>query len=531
VDRDRWEHIVLNLLSNALKFTFVGEIGVTLGARDRQVVLDVHDTGIGIPAHELPHLFERFYRVQGADARVREGAGIGLALVHELAKLHGGAVGVSSVAGQGSTFSVTIPLGSAHLPVDRIAAAPDPRRVSQAATYADDVERWLPVPPDRPRLVAAGGSTPEPESPAGSPAGDAALERSARLLVIDDDADLRAYVARLLRGHGTVETAGDGLSALEIARVWKPDLILGDVMMPGLDGFALVEAIRADPCLRSTPVILLSARAGDENRAAGVRAGADGYLTKPFSVEELLARVDGLLKLARIRNEASTTAERERLALNLHDSVTQSVYSLTLLAEAGRRAVSRGDQVQAEDLLGRLSETAQGTLREMRLLVNQLRPASLAELGLVRAIEHRLDAVERRAGLTARFVVSGEITLSRVAEDAFYYIAQEALNNALKHADASEVMVSIAASSRGTRLAVADNGGGFDPAVASGTGGLGLVSMRQRAEGIGASLSIGRGVRGGTRVTVWLKPGGQRAVPRPEDAVREGGGWPGRSAS
>ena len=198
-----------------------------------------------------------------------------------------------------------------------------------------------------------------------------------------------------------------------------------------------------------------------------------------------------------MRNEVSTAAERERLAYDLHDSVTQSLYSLSLLAEAGRRAVSSGEQAQAEEYLDRLAESAQHTLREMRLLVSQLRPAALADLGLVRAIEHRLDAVERRAGITARLVVAGEVTLPRAVEEVFYYITQEALNNALKHADATEVTVRVTQQRARTELIVLDNGHGFDVDAVAGHGGIGLVSMRERATRVGASVEVGRARRGG----------------------------------
>ena len=269
-------------------------------------------------------------------------------------------------------------------------------------------------------------------------------------------------------------------------------------------------------------------------RARGLRAGADDFLAKPFHVADLLARVDGQLWLARMRSETWAAAERERLALDLHDSVTQSVYSLTLLAEAVRRAAARGDHGGVDEYLGRLGETAQRTLREMRLLVSQLRPASVSDLGLVQAIEQRLDTVERRAGLNARLVVTGEIVLPSQAERELYFIAQEALNNALKHADATEVMVRIRGSLDSTELVIEDNGRGFDVENTTG-GGLGLVSIRERAARIGASVTIGRRRRGGTRVAVRMLTSESPsfdAVPGPPDsALKEEREWTERSAS
>jgi len=296
VDRDMWEKIVLNLLSNAFKFTFEGGISVSLAERDDAVVLSVEDTGVGIPQDELPHVFERFHRVRGTEGRTHEGTGIGLALVSDLVKLHGGAVEVDSRLGQGSRFSVRIPTGSNHLPQDRVGA----RRARAstalgAAPFVEEAVRWLPETGEQP--------TGEDE---GSAASDGAhvTTQGARVLVADDNADMRAYLVRLLRPHWTVEAVADGEEALQAARRQRPDLILSDVMMPRRDGMALIGAIRGDPALASIPVILLSARAGAEARVEGMNAGADDYLTKPFAARELVARVNANVTLAHVRREA-----------------------------------------------------------------------------------------------------------------------------------------------------------------------------------------------------------------------------------
>ncbi len=298
VDREMWEKVVLNLLSNAFKFTFDGEIAVSMAAGDGAAVLTVRDTGTGIPAQELPRMFERFHRVEGARGRSFEGSGIGLALVHELVKLHGGTIEVASEEGRGSAFTVAIPLGSRHLPAEHVreesALGPTAGR---ARAYVDEALRWLPDAGPADAVLAAAAL--EFADEAGRGAGPA------RILLADDNADMRDYVRRLLSGHHVVEAVADGQAALEAIRERRPDLVLTDIMMPRLDGFGLMRAIRSDPALQGLPVIALSARAGEEASVEGLAAGADDYLVKPFSPRELLARVDANLKLARLRREAT----------------------------------------------------------------------------------------------------------------------------------------------------------------------------------------------------------------------------------
>ena len=300
VDRDMWEKIVLNLLSNAFKFTLQGKIEVRLEAEDEQAVLTVRDTGVGIPSDELPHMFERFHRIEHSRGRTHEGTGIGLALVQELAKLHRGTVSVESVVGEGSTFSVAIPLGTAHLDPNVVAKAAEvaPNAVTSAA-FVEEAMRWL---PDE---SAVDDQVPEVYSRTLYESGPAvsADHKEAHILWADDNADMRAYVSRLLGGRFNVHVFSDGESALAAVRARKPDLILADVMMPGLDGLGLLREIRADDQLSEIPVILLSARAGEEARIEGLRAGADDYLTKPFSSRELIRSLDQIAsrKLSRLR--------------------------------------------------------------------------------------------------------------------------------------------------------------------------------------------------------------------------------------
>ena len=303
VDRDMWEKIVLNLLSNAFKFTLEGEIEVSLRWRDDHVDLSVRDTGCGIAEADLPLVFRRFHRIKHTRARTHEGTGIGLALVQELSRLHGGSVDVTSRPGQGTTFTVSIRTGTAHLPQDRIAS---PRQLEStsvgASPYVDEAIRWMDASPLA-DLPAPGLRAEPPLS---------------RVLIADDNADMRDYLQRMLSSHYQVEAVADGRAALERMLDRPPDLVLSDVMMPGLDGFGLLAAIRADSRTSSTPVILLSARAGEEARIEGLAAGADDYLVKPFSARELLARVASQLALASVRSDNEKTlrhvnAERQAL--------------------------------------------------------------------------------------------------------------------------------------------------------------------------------------------------------------------------
>ncbi|MER7490298.1 SpoIIE family protein phosphatase [Streptomyces sp. NPDC126497] len=295
IDRGMWEKVVLNLLSNALKFTFEGSVDVTVRARDAHAVVTVADTGIGVPAQEMPRLFERFHRIENVRSRSNEGSGIGLALVKELIGLHGGTITADSTEGEGTRFTIHLPFGTSHLPPGALVPAQDGRAVPTVEPYVQEALRWL---PDE---VPADART--PATTAGPPGYAAAPVVQARVLVADDNADMREYLTRLLEGAGyLVSTAEDGLAALRAARADAPDLVISDVMMPGLDGLGLVAALRTDPRTASVPVVLLSARAGQEESIEGLQAGADDYLVKPFAAAELLARVRANVELARLRN-------------------------------------------------------------------------------------------------------------------------------------------------------------------------------------------------------------------------------------
>ncbi|HEY9860574.1 MAG TPA: ATP-binding protein, partial [Candidatus Obscuribacterales bacterium] len=371
VDREMWEKIVLNLLSNAFKFTFSGEITVRLQRVGEQVELSVEDTGIGIPAAEIPRLFQRFHRVKGAERRAFEGSGIGLSLVQELVNLHGGTLQVSSVEGKGSCFRVLIPSGSAHLPAERIGATGS-SMVMGSAPYVEEALLWLPegnlkvpalnseaqslssniqaqsskvqsqnsevqsqnseIQAQNSEIQAQNSEVQSQNSEIQSQNSEIQAQSSnihaqsskhqplfktAYILLVDDNADVRKYVKRLLSQRWQVETAANGAIALKLIQQKLPDLVLTDVMMPELDGFGLLKALRADPLTQSIPIILLSARAGEEATIEGLEAGADDYLIKPFSTRELIARVESQLQMSHLRQEQSTNRFKNEFLMTI----------------------------------------------------------------------------------------------------------------------------------------------------------------------------------------------------------------------
>jgi PAS domain S-box-containing protein len=338
VDGEMWEKIVLNLLSNALKSTFEGEIAVEVRDAGDHAEVSVRDTGTGIAEAEIPHLFERFRRIENARRRTHEGSGIGLALVHELVRMHGGSIAVKSAVDQGTTFTVSLPYGTEHLPAEavRMNATGHLSGIARGA-FVQEALSWLPGegPAPQPnaltRLVGIEESIVREEL-----LPEASSEPGGTVLLVDDNRDMREYVEKLLRSRFDVVTAENGRVALEKALQNPPDVVLSDVMMPEMDGFQLLAALRKSPATSTVPVILLSARAGEESRIEGMEAGADDYLVKPFAARELLARVQAHLKIARFRKQAiahemelqGQLQEARRLAAEAVEHISDSFFAL-----------------------------------------------------------------------------------------------------------------------------------------------------------------------------------------------------------
>lgn len=398
VDRDMWEKVVSNLLSNAFKFTFEGAIKITLKSMDGGVELQVSDTGVGIPEDQRDRVFERFHRIEGIHARTYEGTGIGLALVQELVKLHGGNVRVESRVGHGSTFTVTIPRGMAHLPAERIQAARSAASTAVGAgVYAEEAQRWL---PDE-WSTADVTILPQPGPIAPSSLPEPAAKREL-IVVADDNADMRRYLRRLLGDRYEVHAVSDGRQALETIRLLRPTLLLADVMMPVMDGFDLLRAVRHDPAVATMPIILLSARAGEESRVEGLRAGADDYLVKPFTARELLARVEAHLKMAKLRRETAEREERLRMEAELERQKLRA--SEERLAETSRlyRELQNAE-VEIRALKDRL-------YRENLALRDEVDRASMFEeiVGTSKTLNTVLSRIAKVAPTDCTVFISGE---------------------------------------------------------------------------------------------------------------------------
>jgi signal transduction histidine kinase len=448
LDRDMWEKIVLNLLSNALKFTFDGSIRVDVRPVRGAFELIVADTGTGIPETELPRLFDRFHRIDGAHARTQEGAGIGLALTHELVRLHGGTISVESEVGRGTRFIVRVPTGSEHLPADRVDASGKERAPRLTSSrYVDEARRWL----------ADAGSS-ETAAPSGA--------ATDRVLVADDNADMRDYLCHLL-SEWDVTAVSNGLAALEHAQSNPPQLIVTDVMMPGLDGFGLLRELRADSRTRAVPVLILSARAGEEARVSGLDAGADDYVVKPFSAQELVARVRSLLNLSKARRdaEAANRTKDQFLAMLGHELRNPLAPILTALQLMNLRGEESSLKERAvidrqvrhlvrliDDLLD-VSRIARGKieLRQQTIDVADLVAGAVESASPLLEERHHRLRIDVARGLQLR----GDAT--RLTQ-----VIVNVLSNAAKYTEASgDIALSVRRAGSHVEIAVKDSGVGI----------------------------------------------------------------------
>ena len=305
-DHEKLEKILLNLLSNAYKFTpEKGTITLDVKTTEDMVELSIADTGPGIlPAH-LPDIFKRFYQVYGANPRLFESTGIGLALVKELVDLHKGTIAVESEFGKGSCFTICLPLGKKHLQTDEMIEAIEKPPLD--ITMIDSLIQTQPIPPPDTYVD----------------------EELPLLLMVEDNTDMRAYIRQSLEYHFRLVEATDGQQGLDFALKHIPDLILSDVMMPVMGGLELCQKLKSDPRTSHIPIILLTAKADVEARIEGLEQGADAYLAKPFKKEELLIRLQKLFELrkqlhARYQN-LSLLTPTEDSSIQMEDEFLQRV--------------------------------------------------------------------------------------------------------------------------------------------------------------------------------------------------------------
>ena len=372
----------------------------------------MEDSGVGIAADEIPRLFERFHRVEGAASRTHEGSGIGLSLVRDLVKLHSGSVRVESELGKGTRFIVTLKAGTAHLPADQVDQSDDGAPAGRtAAAHVNEARSWLPSASDTTVTMAL------PQH------GDL----RPRILLADDNVDMRRHITRLLRRSYEVLAVADGEAALEAALANPPDLVLSDVMMPRLDGFGLLKALRADVRTRQLPVILVSARAGDEAAIEGLDAGADDYLIKPFSARELQARVRAHLELARQRRELEHQLEQRVEARTAEvGRLTRVLQMLSGINTALVRIHDR-DQVMGEAC--RLAQGVGGYALSMIALINpttrMARPVAWSGYGFLKHPELEFPVTDRDGAdlsLMGRVIRTGAALLCEDIQDTTHVI-------------------------------------------------------------------------------------------------------------
>jgi signal transduction histidine kinase len=489
VDRDVWEKIVLNLVANAFKSTHEGFIEVRLRILDGSAQLCVSDTGAGIPESEMRYVFDDADRLTGARSSTTDRIAFGLGFVRELVQLNNGSIDVQSTLGRGTSFTVLLPL-------DARGFRPRQDRALREAAAPTDVTL---------------------------PATDAAVSLRGHVVIAEDHAETRIYLCHVLEAAGfTVDALADGTAALAACQGRAPDALVSDVLMPGLDGFELIQRLRGDERTAVIPVLLLSARGGEDSRIEGIAAGADDYLVKPLSSRELVARVDGAVRLARLRRETARReqerfrelsgrlvevqeAERRQLSAELHDRTSPQLAAIQINLGMLNRLLSTRETEDVRALLDDTVALIADTTVGIREISSNLRPTVLDDGGLLPALAGYSQQFTQRTGVVVHLhTQDAPTTLSPAVQSSLFRIVQEALTNCAKHARATSVTIRL--STDGTHpvsLMIADDGVGFDVERQS-TSGLGLLTMRERAEFLGGRFSLETGPGQGTRIHVQL---------------------------
>ncbi len=495
VDPEMWEKIVLNLLSNAFKYTPTGAVEITLRECNDWACLSVKDTGFGIPEHQLPRVFDRFHRVDDGAGRHLEGTGIGLALVKELTDQHSGKVRAESKEGEGSIFTIEIPLGAQHLPRDRVQPPSERQRSGLARRYHMEAVPGA----EAPLTSEAKGAAP------GSGRGASATSGTKRVLLVDDNADMQHYIGQVLSERFIVDVASSGLEALEMIAVDAPAVVITDVMMPEIDGISLLAELRSNPATCTIPIMLLTADAGEESKLKALAQGADDYVVKPFHARELLARAEGSINLAGLRARVAQQAERILLARDLHDTLMQSLQGAILLLESGEKHMSSDRELdRARTLVSQTRSALQQAMQQGRDELLLLRSVGSEERELRDAIE-RLKAEfssERAVAFKVR-EVGKQKDLKPAAWPEIYGICREAVSNAARHSQATKIEIELCYGET-FGLSVADNGSGMDSELlrVGRPGHFGIQGMRERAKGLKGRLDVESEPGSGTRINL-----------------------------
>jgi signal transduction histidine kinase len=517
VDRSMWEKIVFNLLSNAFKYTLKGCVTVEIGAEENFAVLKIKDTGVGIPESELPHMFERFHRVQQVTGRTFEGTGIGLSLIKELVLLHKGEISVESELNVGSTFTVKIPLGKDHLPATQITMQREDEENQTFNMYVEEAGTLLVKAPEVTEAVERN------ELP--------------MVLVVDDNADMREHIQIILSNQFNVVTAVNGQDALQKIQEQKPDLVVSDVMMPVLDGIGLLKEIKGNRPTAHIPVILLTARAGEESKIVGWETGADDYLTKPFSAKELISRIASQIKTQQIRTEALIDiAEQKKYAKQLEDmnreltKMNEELTSFAYVSSHDLQEPLRKIQMFSKRIMEKevhaLSDEGKNFFQRMdnaasrmQLLINDLLTYSrtntsqkhFEKTNLNKLITEVKQELYERISATGTIIACESLPELSIIPFQFKQLFTNLITNSIKFARPGVtpyIQISIAqvdgntlqqpTASRGKKywqISVADNGTGFDPKYNEQIFGLfQRLHGRRDYEGTGIGLSIAKKV-------------------------------------
>jgi DNA-binding response OmpR family regulator len=370
-DQEKMEQIIINLVSNACKFTpDGGRISVSLKPYPKEINLIVADTGRGISPERLPFIFDRFFRAVDEETETTEGHGIGLALVKELVELHHGSITLESKLGEGTTVNVVLPRGKAHLkPEELLLTTATAERTRRKAV---------------PEIVQEA----EAEIPTAVPTD---TKDKTHILIIEDNADVRLFIRQRLDPSYHITEAEDGEAGIRQALAELPDLIISDVMMPKKDGYEVCQALKTDVRSSHIPIILLTAKAGREEKLEGLETGADDYLTKPFDAQELELRVANLVRLREQLRQRFATAISIRPSEIVTNSLDQTFLENALAAV---EANIGNEDFNIEAFAGEVGMSRPNLNRKLRGLVNQSSNQFIQSIRLQRAA----DMLRRKVG-------------------------------------------------------------------------------------------------------------------------------------